>query len=97
METTLLAFCRAGLDTEQIIAVLSAITSRMRADDPACIALDKCNDTLMDLQEQAREADLWAADDVACKRAQSLGPASSIPGFPRPNLSFLSIMAKEPA
>ena len=81
MESALLAYCRAGLDTESIIAVISAITSRMNADDPACIALDECNDTLMDLQEQAREADLWAADDVACKRAQSLGPAGSIHSF----------------
>jgi hypothetical protein len=54
MEAAILNFCRAGLDVESIIAVLSAITSRMNADDPACIALDKANDTLMDLQESAR-------------------------------------------
>ena len=81
MNAALLAYCRAGLDTEQIIAVLSAITSRMNADDTACIALDKCNDALMDLQESQRISELWAADDVACKRAQSLAPAGSIHSF----------------
>ena len=81
MNAALLAFCRAGLDTESIIAVLSAITSRMRADDPACIALDKCNDTLMDLQESQRISELWEQDDRDCKRAQSLGPAGSIHSF----------------
>ena len=81
MEAALLAFCRAGLETESIIAVISAITSRMNADDSACIALDKCNDTLMDLQEAARISELWEQDDADCRRAQSLGPAGSIPRF----------------
>ena len=74
----ILAHCRAGLDTEQIIAVISAITNRMRALDPACIALDDCNDKLMDIQESQRISELWERDDVACKRGQAAG---SIPAF----------------
>ena len=79
-QADLLAYCRAGLDTEQIIAVLSAITSRMSANDPACIALDKANDSLMDLQESARISELWEQDDAACKRGNAAG---SLPAFIR--------------
>ena len=52
-----LAHCRAGLATEEIISMLSAITGRMRADDPVCEVLDKANDALMDHQEAARIED----------------------------------------
>ncbi len=72
-----LAHCRAGLATEEIISMLSAITGRMRADDPVCEVLDKANDALMDHQEAARIEDLWVADDAACKRGQAAG----VPAF----------------
>jgi len=77
-EAQVLAFCRAGLDNESIIAILSAITSRMKQDDPACIALDKCNGALMDIQEAARNEELWSADDAECRRGNAAG---SIPSF----------------
>ena len=80
-QADILAHCRQGLDTEEIIAILSAITSPMHMDNKVCLALDVCNDKLMDLQEQAREAALWEQDDKDCRREQSLVPAASIPSF----------------
>ena len=80
-QADLLAFCRAGLDRESIIAILSAITSRMKQEDPACIALDKANDTLMSLQEATREAEQWEADDRACRRGAAANTVGGIPSF----------------
>jgi hypothetical protein len=78
-----LAFCRASPTTEEIIAMLSAITGTMGVHDPVCELLDAVNDKLMDLQEAQRLSELWEADDRDCRRAQSLMPASSIPAFLR--------------
>ena len=76
-----LAFCRASPTTEEIIAMLSAITGTMGVHDPVCELLDACNDKLMDLQESQRISELWEQDDKDCRRAQSLGPAGSIHAF----------------
>lgn len=66
-----LAFCRANPSTEEIIAMLSAITGTMGVHDPVCELLDAVNDKLMDIQETARISELWAADDKDCRRAGS--------------------------
>ena len=73
-----LAFCRANPATEEIIAMLSAITGTMDVHDPVCELLDAVNDKLMDMQEAARISELWEQDDRDCRRAQSLAPAASI-------------------
>ena len=87
-----LAFCRASPTTEEIISMLSAITGCMGVHDPVCELLDAVNDKLMDIQEAARISELWAQDDRDCRRGQA-----SIPSCPRPDLSFLSIIAREQA
>lgn len=79
-EAQALAYCRAGLDTESIIAVLSAITAKMRITDPACVALDVCIGKLEAIQADAEQSALWAADDAACKRGNGAG---SLPAFIR--------------
>ena len=82
MQSNVLAYCRTGLDTEEIIAILSAITSRMGNDDPVCEVLDFANDKLMTMQEARRiraidaheeeaNQELWTADDAACKRGEA--------------------------
>lgn len=55
-EADVLAYCRTGLDAEEIISILSAITGLMSVGDPVCIALDAANDALMSLQEAKRES-----------------------------------------
>ena len=70
-QSDILTYCRTGLTREEIIAVISAITAQMKTDDPACEALDVCNDKLMDLQEAERNSELWATDDSDCKRGQA--------------------------
>jgi hypothetical protein len=73
-----LAFCRASPTTEEVIAMLSAITGRTHIDNPVCVILDKANDALMDIQESQRISELWSQDDADCKRGQAAG---SVPAF----------------
>ncbi len=75
-----LAFCRATPTTEEIIAMLSALTGTMGVHDPVCELLDSCNDKLMDLQEARRDSELWEADDADCRRGNA---AAAVPAFIR--------------
>ena len=66
-ESQVLAYCRNGLDEEEIIDILLAIAAGRKYDDPICIALDKCTDALRNVQAIKQNAALWAADDAQCR------------------------------
>ena len=66
-ESQVLAYCRNGLDEEEIIDILLAIAGGRKYDDPICIALDKCTDALRNVQAIKQNAALWAADDAQCR------------------------------
>ena len=68
-ESQVLAYCRNGLDEEEIIDILLAIAGGRKYDDPICIALDKCTDALRNVQAIKQNAALWAADDAQCRAA----------------------------
>lgn len=67
-----LAFCRAYPTTEEVISMLSALTTGMHDDNPAGLLLGACNNRLMDFQEAQRISEMWTQDDKDCRRAQAL-------------------------
>ncbi len=82
-ESQALAYCRQPLELCEIISFISALSSTRKYDDPVSVALDACYERLQDIAAEQENAALWAADDKACRRAESLVPASSIPSFLR--------------
>jgi hypothetical protein len=66
-EAQVLAYCRNSLDEEEIIDILLAIAADRKYDDPICVALDKCAESLRGVQELKQNAALWAADDAQCR------------------------------
>jgi hypothetical protein len=68
-ESAALAYCRQGLDIDEIKALLAAITGKMGVNDPVCIALDKCAERLDIIAGMQEQAALWEADVKACRRA----------------------------
>jgi len=67
-EWTALAYCRQGLDIDEIKALLAAITGKMGINDSVCIALDKCAEELDIIATTQVEAALWEADARACRQ-----------------------------
>ena len=66
-QSEVLAYCRQHHTTDEIIAILNALTGTMHIDSPVCVALDKANDELQDIEAMREETALWAADDVHCR------------------------------
>lgn len=80
-----LAYLRRMSGDEQILECLRAMAASLHGDDPTCVILDAAHDQIEAnvkaaedrMIADANEAELWEADDKACRRAN----ATSIPYF----------------